>query len=184
MFAVQDTPKTRTDTWIVPLSVGRDGPQAGRPEPLLHEPFSEQPFDDSPDGRWLSYATDETGIPQTYVTEVANPARKWMVSSVGGQPAFWSPSGREIFFTTYFTPLRIMVALVSVEGGTFHSDQPRQWSPVGIPPHAGLGFWSATMASDGKRFAVLMPAEQPLGNRVTFVMNFWGDVRRRTVPGK
>jgi hypothetical protein len=41
-----------------------------------------------------------------------------------------------------------------------------------------------TMALDGKRFAVLMPAEQPLGNRVTFVMNFGDEVRRRTVPGK
>ncbi len=35
MFAVQDTRNTRTDVWVVPLSVGRDGPQAGRPEPLL-----------------------------------------------------------------------------------------------------------------------------------------------------
>jgi hypothetical protein len=35
------------------------------------------------------------------------------------------------------------------------------------------------MAPDGKRFAVLMPVEQPLGNRVTFVMNFFDEVRRR-----
>jgi len=71
-----------------------------------------------------------------------------------------------------------------LEGGTFHSDQPRQWSPVGIPAHAGLGFWSTPMAPDGKRFAALMPAEHPLGNRVTFVMNFFDQVRRRTAPGK
>ncbi len=184
MFAVQDTPATRTDAWIVPLSVGKDGPQAGRPEPLLHEPFSELPYDDSPDGRWLAYATDETGIAQTYVTEIANPARKWMVSSMGGQPAFWSASGREIFYATFFTPLRIMIAAVSVEGGAFHSEQPRQWSPVAIPERAGTGFWSITMPPEGKRFAVLMPAEQPLGNRVTFVMNFFDEVRRRTAPGK
>ena len=127
------------------------------------------PIDDSPDGRWLSYGTDETGIAQTYVMEVTNPARKWMVSSGSGQPAFWSPSGREIFFTTFFAPLRIMVASFSFEGGVFHPGQPRQWSPVAIPSHAGEGVSSITMAPDGKRFAVLMPVEQPLGNRVTFV---------------
>jgi hypothetical protein len=40
------------------------------------------------------------------------------------------------------------------------------------------------MAPDGKRFAVLMPAEQPLGKRVTFVMNLFDEVRRLTPPGK
>ena len=104
---------------MVPLSVGRDGPQAGRPEPLLHEPYTEIPFDDSPDGRWLAYGTDETGIAQTYVMEFANPARKWMVSAGMGSQAFWSPSGREIFFTTFFAPLRIMVTSVSLEGEIF-----------------------------------------------------------------
>ena len=107
-----------------------------------------------------------------------------MVSSFSGHRAFWSPSGREIFFITFFAPLRIMVASFSLEGGLFHPDQPRPWSPVAIPNHAGQGMSSIAMAPDGKRFAVLMPAEQPLGNRVTFVMNFFDEVRRRTAPGK
>jgi Tol biopolymer transport system component len=179
MFVSMYTPETRGDAGIVPLSVGRDGPRAGRPVPLLHEVFSEAPFEDSLDGKWLTYATDETGIAQTYVTEIANPARKWMVSGGSGQPAFWSPSGQEIFFVTFFAPLRIMVTPYSLEGGAFHPDQPRQWSPMAIPSHASSGATSITMAPDGKHFAVLMPAEQPLGNRVTFVMNFFDEVRRK-----
>jgi Tol biopolymer transport system component/predicted Ser/Thr protein kinase len=184
MFAVQATRSTRSDIWMIPLSVGKDGPQAGRPQPLLQGPSSEIPFDDSPDGRWLSFATDETGIPQTYVMEVNNPKRKWMVSSGNGHAASWSPSGREIFFSSFFAPQRIMAASYSLDGGVFHSGQPHLWSPVAIPNHAGEGVNSITMAPDGNRFAVLMPAEQPLGNRVTFVMNFFGEVRRRAAPGK
>jgi Tol biopolymer transport system component/predicted Ser/Thr protein kinase len=184
MFVGTSTPKTRGDAAIVPLSRGRDGPQAGRPVPLLHEVFTEIPFEDSLDGKWLSYSTDETGIAQTYVMEVANPARKWMVSSGSGQRAFWSPSGREIFFTTFFAPLRIMVTPYSLEGGTFHPGQPHQWSPVTIPGHASSGATSITMAPDGEHFAVLMPAEQPLGNRVTFVMNFFDEVRRKVPAGQ
>jgi serine/threonine protein kinase len=185
LFASTSTRETRGDAWIVPLSMGRDGPQAGRPEPLGREPYTEIPFFDSPDGRWLSYGTDETGILQTYVMEVTNTARKWMVNSgSNGQQAGWSPSGREIFFTTFFAPLRIMVTSFSFEGGVFHPGQPHPWSPVAIPNHAGEGVTSVTMAPDGKRFAVLMPVEQPLGNRVTFVMNFFDEVRRRTAPVK
>ena len=117
--------------------------------------------------------------------EVTNPARKWMVSSgSNGQSAFWSPSGREIFFITFFSPLRIMVTSFSFEGGVFHPGEPHPWSPVAIPNHAGEAGTGITMASDGKRFAVLMPVEQPLGNRVTFVMNFFDEVRRRTAPVK
>src|SRR5262249_50961357 len=67
MFATTTSRKTRGDTWVIPFSIGKDGPQAGRPEPLLQEPYTETPYYDSPDGRWLSYGTDETGISQTYV---------------------------------------------------------------------------------------------------------------------
>jgi hypothetical protein len=177
MFATTASRATRGDAWMIPLSIGRDGPQAGKPEPLLREPYTEIPYYDSPDGRWLSYGTDETGISQTYVIEVTNPARKLMVSSGSrsGQQAFWSPSGREIFFTSFFAPLRIMVTSFSFEGGVFHPGEPHPWSPVAIPTHAGEGVSSITMAPDGKRFAVLMPVEQPLGNRVTFVMNLFDE---------
>ena len=181
LFAEAGTRQTRGDAWIVPLSIGRDGPQAGRPEVLLHESYTEIPFFDSPDGRWLAYATDETGIGQTYVMELANPARKWMANSgSNGQQAGWSPSGREIFFSTFFAPLRIMVTSVSFENEVFHPGPTHQWSPVAVPAHAGEGPSSITMAPDGKRFAVLMPVEQPLGNRVTFIMNVFDEVRRRT----
>jgi len=186
MFASAGTRATRRDAFVVRLSLGKDGPQAGPPEPLLHEKYSETPYYDSPDGRWLSYSTDETGILQTYVVDLTNPSRKLMVSSGSrsGHQAFWSPSGREIFFTSFFSPLRIMVSSFSFEDGVFHAGQPHSWSPVAIPNHAGEGASSVTMAPDGKRFAVLMPVGQPLGNRVTFVMNFSGEIRRRIATGR
>jgi hypothetical protein len=77
-----------------------------------------------------------------------------------------------------------MVTPYSLEGGRFQPGQPHQWSPVAIPGHAGFGSRGITMASDAKHFAVLMPAEQPLGNRVTFVMNFFDEVRRKVPVGK
>jgi len=179
LFVTTYTPETRTDTWMVPLSVGPAGPQAGRPTPLLRGISSEVPHGDSPDGRWLSYSADETGIAQIYVTEVANPSRKWLVSSGSGSRAFWAPSGGEIIFTTFFAPTHIMALPYSFDAGSFQTGAPHPWSPMAVPDHAGFSARSVTIAPDGKRFAVLMPAEQPLGNRVTFVMNFFDEVRRR-----
>jgi hypothetical protein len=61
LFGGVGTPKTRGDAWIVPLSVGRDGPQAGRPESLLREPYTEIPLFDSPDGRWAGLQCRRNG---------------------------------------------------------------------------------------------------------------------------
>jgi len=69
-------------------------------------------------------------------------------------------------------------ASIFFDAGSFQAGEPHPWSPMAIPDHAGFSARSVTIAPDGKRFAVLMPAEQPLGNRVTFVMNFFDEVRR------
>jgi serine/threonine-protein kinase len=184
LFVTTVNSSTRTDTWIAPLSVASDGPHVGQPTPLLRGIYSEVPFDDSPDGRWLSYAADETGVAELYVTEIANPSRKWLLSTASGQRAFWEPSGREILFATFFAPIRIMIVSYSLDKGHFQPDQPRAWSRVAIPDHAGFSARSVAMSPDGKRVAVLMPAETPLGNRVTFVSNFFDEVRRRAAGVK
>jgi len=56
----------------------------------------------SPDGRWLAYASDETGTHQIYVrpfpdTKVA----KRQVSVASGYAPRWSRSGRELFWVAY-----------------------------------------------------------------------------------
>ena len=90
----------------------------------------------------------------------------WCPAGAGaGHQGFWSPSGREIFFTTFFAPLRIMVTSVSFEGGVFHPGQPHPWSPVAIPNHAGEGAsqhhngsgWQALCGPDAGRAAFGKP---------------------------
>jgi serine/threonine-protein kinase len=179
LFAMKTTPHNRVDAWIVPVTVDLNGPRAGQPVPLLQGPVSEANCDGSLDGRWATCMTDDTGVAQIYVIEIANPGRKWLVSSGSGYWSAWANPGHEIFYTTFFAPLRIMVTPYSLEGGHFQPGQPRQWSPVGVPSHDSAGLTDLTMTPDGKRFAALMPAEQPLGNRVTFVMNLFDEVRRR-----
>ena len=54
----------------------------------------------SPDGKWLAYASDESGTSEVYVRpfpEVAS--ARWQVSTAGGTSPLWSHSGKEIFFS-------------------------------------------------------------------------------------
>jgi serine/threonine protein kinase/Tol biopolymer transport system component len=53
----------------------------------------------SPDGRWLAYASDETGRTEVYVRPFPNAgAAKYPVSHNGGAEPLWSHSGKELFF--------------------------------------------------------------------------------------
>jgi Tol biopolymer transport system component len=53
----------------------------------------------SPDGRWLAYASNESGRYEVYVRPFPNvEAGRWQVSSGGGGEPQWSPTGRELFY--------------------------------------------------------------------------------------
>jgi Tol biopolymer transport system component len=53
----------------------------------------------SPDGRWLAYASDETGRSEVYIRPFPGVDEgKWQVSTNGGQAPLWAHSGRELFF--------------------------------------------------------------------------------------
>ncbi|HMU62678.1 MAG TPA: protein kinase, partial [Gemmatimonadales bacterium] len=53
----------------------------------------------SPDGKWLAYASDETGRSEVYIRPFPNvDDGKWQVSTSGGQAPLWAHSGRELFY--------------------------------------------------------------------------------------
>jgi serine/threonine-protein kinase len=55
----------------------------------------------SPDGRWLAYASNESGANEVYVRPFpATSGGRWQVSNGGGAQPRWSPDGRELFFTS------------------------------------------------------------------------------------
>jgi len=70
----------------------------GSPVPLLTGSFSEIEPAVSPDGRWLAYASNETGSYEVYVQPFPEGPGRWQVSSRGGRFPRWAHDGRELFF--------------------------------------------------------------------------------------
>jgi Tol biopolymer transport system component len=53
----------------------------------------------SPDGRWLAYASNESGRYEVYVRPFPDVnAGRWQISAQGGQEPRWAHSGRELFY--------------------------------------------------------------------------------------
>ena len=80
------------------LAVPMNG--SGDPIEVATSPeFTEQGPALSPDGRWIAYEANETGVAQIFVRPFPNTqSGKVMVSRDGGIRPVWSPSGEELYF--------------------------------------------------------------------------------------
>ena len=52
----------------------------------------------SPDGRWVAYASNESGKWEIYVTSFPEAHGKWQVSNEGGDQPRWRSDGNELFY--------------------------------------------------------------------------------------
>jgi serine/threonine-protein kinase len=182
-FTEQDS-KTSWDLWTVPLESDNAGLRAGKPEVFLQTPADELYPSFSPDGRWMAYTSNESGINQVYVRAFPDKGGKWQISNSGGAYPMWSRNGHDLFFEALDN--HIMVAAYTVKGDSFVADKPRVWSVKSIGGTVGLK--NVDLAPDGKRIVALMPVEtaeaQKAQSHVTFLMNFSDELRRKVPVGK
>ena len=83
---------TQQDLWVVPLEGD------GTPQPFLETEFDEDDGAFSPDGRWIAYHSDETGVPVVYVQAFPDPGEKFRVSTGGGVQPRWAADMSEMFY--------------------------------------------------------------------------------------
>jgi Tol biopolymer transport system component len=176
------------DLWSVPIEVVGAALQAGKPEDLRPTPFDERAPVFSPDGRWLAWVSNESGNYEVYVRalpEAASGGGKWQISSGGASYPMWSRTGHQLFFESLDN--RIMVAAYATSGNSFAAEKPKLWSEKQLSNLTNTSR-NIDLAPDGKRFAVILPVEQPgsqtARSRVTLVENFADELRRRVPPGK
>ena len=118
---------------------------------FLQTPFVERDASFSSDGRWLAYASNESGNPQVYVRAFPDKGGRWQISSTGGTAPIFCRNGRELFFYDLANG-RIMVASYSVKAGAFVAEKPRVWSEVSLAAlSASTGATQYDVAPDGKR---------------------------------
>ena len=170
---------TGYDLWTVAVESDAAGLRAGKPELFLQTPFDELHGSFSPDGRWMAYASNESGAYQVYVRAFPDKGGKWQISNSSALSPMWSRNGRELFFRT--EDYQVMVASYTVKGDSFVADKPRLWSETKIAntgPNTNFD-----LAPDVKRIVALMPVESAEGQKaqshVIFLENFFDELRRK-----
>ena len=177
-------PDGNPQLWSVPIAADGSGLKAGKPERFLTTKYSDQDGSFSPDGRWLAYASNESGRFEVYVRAFAANgsagSERWPISNSGGISPAWSPNGRELL---YRAGNQIMTVGYTVSGDSFVAERPRVWA-ANVPAAEGVGF---DLAPDGKRVAMFVPLATKASQRentVVVVLNFFDELRRRAPIGQ
>jgi Tol biopolymer transport system component len=172
--------RTNVDIWTLPLDLSDpDHPKAGKPEIFLGTPFAESSPAFSPDGRWMAYLSDESGVEELYVRPFPGPGGRWLISSGGARSPVWSRSGHELVYQT--PDRRVMSAAYAVKGDTFVAETPRAWPGAAPAPLPMIS--TIDVSPDGKRLVYLAPRENTgharSGSHLMFVLNLFDELKRK-----
>jgi serine/threonine protein kinase/WD40 repeat protein len=185
---VATMPGTGDDVMILPVEDDEAGGwKAGKPTAFVNSAARERAPTFSPDGRWLSYTSNESGQDEVYVRPFPGPGARVMVSSAGGHTSSWSRARPEIVFTAHGVDYMqvLMVARYRVEKESFVVDKPRPWAERPTTVRTLLGSRMYALHPDGARVAIAPPsAGETVGpTHLTFVFNLF-DEFRRIAPAK
>jgi serine/threonine protein kinase/Tol biopolymer transport system component len=129
----------------------------------------------SPDGRWLAYVSNESGVWHVYVQSYPRPgAGKWQVSKgVGGITPRWRRDGRELFYYSLDGSI-VGVPITHSEPFAFGTPVPLFKAKLlgGVVPAIPWRIqYDAT--PDGQRFLLNEPLEDPYANAPIVVVTNW-----------
>jgi len=124
----------------------------------------------SPDGRWVAYASNESGSMEVYVAPFPAANGKWQVSTGGGQEPRWRKDGKELFYLS--ADSKMMAATVSA-GASFASG-----SPVFLfqthrrIPISSQDTFSYDVSADGQKFLIATQVDESAAAPLSVLLNW------------
>jgi serine/threonine protein kinase len=129
----------------------------------------------SPNGRWLAYASDESGQWQIYVQPFPPTGEKKQISAAGGVEPRWRGDGAELFFLD--ATQKLMSVLVP-GGNAFAAAVPTPMFQTRVPLTDNVYRTNYAVTKDGRRFLVNVRQVDAMAAPLTMIINWPGLVRR------
>ena len=164
--------KTGFHIWLLPLSGDR------KPQSYLRTQSEERNGQISPDGRWMAYASYDSGHLEVYVRTFPDAnGGKWLVSVGGGSQPVWRRDGRELFFLS--PEMKVLSVEVKNGRGGFEASQPRV---LFGRPRAGLSYTNLAadyaVSADGQRFLANTALDEPGASSITVLTNWTAGLKK------
>ena len=144
--------------------------------PLEVTEFQERSISLSPDGRWMAYASNNTGREEVYVRPFPDAGSGLVqVSTDGGLEPVWAHSGRELFYRNGANEL---VAVQVTGDPTFAAGQQEVlFSMADYQPSNGNPMY--TVSPDDQRFVMLRMGDEAAGSAETYLVTNWFEELRQ-----
>jgi serine/threonine protein kinase/Tol biopolymer transport system component len=145
--------------------------RGGEPKRLLEgSGFSDRQGQVSPDGRWLAWTSDESGVNQVYARSLSGASGKTRISAESGQEPRWSRDGRELFYRDPASNQLVVVAVQTSPGLRF--GRPKALFTLASE------YWDVT--PDGKRFVVVKASTiAPAPATMQVVVNWFEELEKK-----
>ncbi len=145
-------------------------------KPLLQAKWTVRNAQFSPDGRWMAYASNETGTTEIFVSPFPSANGKWQVSSAGGQEPRWRKDGKELFYVS--PDGRMMTVEVTTDAGF------KAGSPVALfQTHrrqtvSAQDVFSYDVSGDGQRFLILTKLDETNAAPLSVLLNWASETEK------
>jgi Tol biopolymer transport system component len=148
-----------------------------QPKPFLQTKGTVRNAQFSPDGKWVAYASNESGNWEVYVSPFPAANSKWQISAAGGEEPRWRRDGKEMF---YLSADGKMMAVPVKIGATFESGppvilfqtHPRQ--PVSI-----MDAFAYDVTADGQRFLINTKVDEANTAPLSVILNWASDLEKQ-----
>jgi Tol biopolymer transport system component/tRNA A-37 threonylcarbamoyl transferase component Bud32 len=165
VFSRFKTSGAGVDTWL--LTLGSE-PKA---TPFIESPFDKAQARISPDGRWITYVTNDSGTYQVVVQSFPDPnGGRWQITAQGGIEPKWQHDGRELYYLALDGKL---MAVPVTPGPAFQAGSPSVLfqTPLVVTRGQTPRDRRYDVAPDG-RFLIAVPTAAATATPVTVVVNW------------
>jgi serine/threonine-protein kinase len=171
-FTQMDDASTGSDIYV--LTAGDRQPRS-----LIHTKFFEGSPKFSPDGKWIAYASNESGRSEVYAMAYPGPGARLQISNNGGTDPMWRHDMKELFYRSGDSMMAVDVSV----GSTLHPGKPKQlWQgryDAGAGSSCGMtGPSSANydVSNDGQRFLMIRDLASPAECKRVLAVPNWATV--------
>jgi len=131
----------------------------------------------SPDGKWVAYASNESGMWAVYVSSFPEANSKWQVSRGGGEEPRWRGDGKELFYLS--SDRKLMAVEVNLSSSLEARDPVELFQTRSRQRISSQDVFTYSVSADGQRFLVNTIIDEPNAAPLSIALNWAEEIKEK-----